>query len=73
MTEECLRTGDNAIVRFRFVSHPEYIPPGRKLLLRDGRTKAIGTVLSIPLPSEQLTTKPSKPKKLKICQPKQVI
>lgn len=73
MSKEFLRTGDKEQVRFRFISYPEYIRPGQKLLLREGRTKAMGTVLSIPLPSEQLSAKPTKPKKLKYRKHSQVI
>eukprot|EP01002_Notosolenus_urceolatus_P014734 NODE_651_length_1881_cov_16.310590_g523_i0.p1 GENE.NODE_651_length_1881_cov_16.310590_g523_i0~~NODE_651_length_1881_cov_16.310590_g523_i0.p1 ORF type:complete len:597 (-),score=148.87 NODE_651_length_1881_cov_16.310590_g523_i0:91-1764(-) len=46
LTDEssCLRTGDKAIVRFRFLYRPEYIQPGAKLIFREGRTKGVGTV-----------------------------
>uniref|UniRef100_A0A1Y1NEK5 GTP-binding protein 1 n=1 Tax=Photinus pyralis TaxID=7054 RepID=A0A1Y1NEK5_PHOPY len=45
MSEECLRTGDKAIVRFRFIKQPEYIVPGQRVVFREGRTKAVGNVL----------------------------
>lgn len=35
-----LRTGDRATVQFEFVSHPEFIKEGMKLLFREGKTKA---------------------------------
>lgn len=34
-----LRTGDRATVTFEFVSHPEFIKVGMKLLFREGKTK----------------------------------
>uniref|UniRef100_A0A6C0JR65 DOD-type homing endonuclease domain-containing protein n=1 Tax=viral metagenome TaxID=1070528 RepID=A0A6C0JR65_9ZZZZ len=39
-----LRTGDKAIVRFRFSYRPEYIKSGSRLLLSDGTVKIIGVV-----------------------------
>lgn len=44
MTSEHLRTGDKAIVRFRFIKNPEYLRPDMRMVFREGRTKAIGTV-----------------------------
>lgn len=34
-----LRTGDRATVRFEFISHPEFVKVGMKLLFREGKTK----------------------------------
>lgn len=45
MSKECLRTGDKAQVRFRFIKHPEYIRPQQRMVFREGRTKAVGNVL----------------------------
>ncbi|KAJ8250824.1 hypothetical protein COCON_G00227460 [Conger conger] len=39
-----LRTGEKAVVRFRFIKHPEYLKLGAKLLFREGVTKGIGHV-----------------------------
>lgn len=47
MSQECLRTGDKAIVHFRFIKHPEYIRPGQRMVFREGRTKAVGNVLAV--------------------------
>lgn len=47
MSEECLRTGDKAVVHFRFIKHPEYLKPGQRLVFREGRTKAVGNVLRV--------------------------
>ncbi|KAI1301734.1 GTP-binding protein 1 [Halotydeus destructor] len=44
MSSDCLRTGDKAQVRFRFMKTPEYIRLGQKMVFREGRTKAIGTI-----------------------------
>ena len=34
-----LRTGDRAVVEFEFISNPEFIKEGMKLLFREGKTK----------------------------------
>lgn len=47
MSQDCLRTGDKAIVHFRFIKHPEYIKPGQRMVFREGSTKAVGNVLRI--------------------------
>lgn len=47
MSKQCLRTGDRAAVRFRFIKTPEYLHSGVKLIFREGRTKAVGTVTAI--------------------------
>jgi GTPase len=45
--EKVLRTGDRAKVRFRFSHHPEYVKPGFRLLLAEGRVKIIGIIRKI--------------------------
>lgn len=42
-----LQTNDTASVLFRFLSHPEYLHVDMRLLLREGRTKAIGEITHI--------------------------
>lgn len=65
MSEECLRTGDKAKVRFRFIKYPEYLRPGQRLVFREGRTKAVGNVLAVPPPTGQVGVRLSqKPQKL---------
>lgn len=63
MNKDCLRTGDKANVKFRFIKHPEYIKVGQRMVFREGRTKAVGNVLK-PLPhtpaSNANRTKPAK-------------
>ena len=44
---ECLRTGDNAKVKFTFIRHAEYIEEGNTIFLRDGNTKGFGKVVEI--------------------------
>ncbi|KZT43641.1 P-loop containing nucleoside triphosphate hydrolase protein [Sistotremastrum suecicum HHB10207 ss-3] len=39
-----LRTGDRAKVEFEFITNPEYIKVGQKLLFREGKTKGLGVV-----------------------------
>ncbi|KAG8431401.1 hypothetical protein GDO86_018892 [Hymenochirus boettgeri] len=52
-----LRTGEKAVVRFRFIKHPEYLKPGTKLLFREGMTKGIGHVCNL----HGITTKKGNP------------
>ena len=42
-----IRTGDRAIVAFRFIQRPEYLAVGDRLLFREGRTKGLGIVKSV--------------------------
>jgi len=44
MNTESLRTGDKAIVKFRFMFRPEYIKIGERLIFREGRTKGLGVI-----------------------------
>ncbi|KAI0319165.1 P-loop containing nucleoside triphosphate hydrolase protein [Amylostereum chailletii] len=39
-----LRTGDRATVEFEFISHPEFVKKGMKLLFREGKTKGLGVI-----------------------------
>lgn len=56
--EERLRTGDKAEVHFAFISHPEYLRPGVRLIFREGKTKAVGTVNKI-VPYQPVLTNPT--------------
>ena len=47
VSQDNLRTGDKATVRFRFLYRPEYIAVGSKLIFREGRTKGLGTVTKV--------------------------
>ena len=45
--ENLLRSGDNKIVKFTFVYHPEFIEENMIFFFRDGTTKGVGEVLKI--------------------------
>ena len=47
MNREQLRTGDKAACRFRFMKAPEFLMTETKLIFREGRTKAVGTVTNL--------------------------
>jgi hypothetical protein len=47
LLKDKLRTGEKAVVRFRFLKHPEYLKVGAKLLFREGVTKGIGHVTDV--------------------------
>lgn len=42
-----LRTGDRAKVQFEFISHPEFVKEGMKLLFREGKTKGLGIITKL--------------------------
>ena len=44
MSLECLRTGDRATCRFRFIQRDEYMQVGTVFVFREGSTKGLGTV-----------------------------
>uniref|UniRef100_A0A8C1LW89 GTP-binding protein 2 n=1 Tax=Cyprinus carpio TaxID=7962 RepID=A0A8C1LW89_CYPCA len=48
-----LRTGEKAVVRFKFIKHPEYLKVGAKLLFREGVTKGIGQVTKLQPATEE--------------------
>ncbi|KAF6736950.1 GTP-binding protein 2 [Oryzias melastigma] len=45
--KEELRTGEKAVVLFKFIKHPEYLKVGAKVLFREGATKGIGHVTKL--------------------------
>ena len=47
MSKEHLRTGDKAVVHFRFLKNPEYLKLGTKFVFREGKTKAVGTIVEL--------------------------
>merc|ERR1719181_1951029 len=47
MSCELLRTGDKAIITFRFMFHGEYLKSGETVLFREGRTKGLGKIVEI--------------------------
>ncbi|KAI1732106.1 elongation factor tu GTP binding domain-containing protein [Ditylenchus destructor] len=59
MNKECLRTGDRDSVTLKFIRHPEYLRTGTRMVFREGRTKAVGTVRQIiPYTSQVAQQKP---------------
>ncbi|KAI0031724.1 P-loop containing nucleoside triphosphate hydrolase protein [Vararia minispora EC-137] len=42
-----LRTGDRATVQFEFISRPEFVKKGMKLLFREGKTKGLGVITNV--------------------------
>ncbi len=55
MDRELLRTGDKATCLFRFIKYPEYLRPDTRMVFREGRTKAVGSITTIipHIPGEQ--------------------
>ncbi|XP_013417602.1 GTP-binding protein 1 isoform X2 [Lingula anatina] len=47
MSTEHLRTGDKASVKFRFIKNPEYLRQNMRMVFREGRTKAVGTIVKL--------------------------
>lgn len=53
--QEELRTGEKAVVLFKFLKHPEYLKVGAKVLFIQGLTKGIGHVTKLqPLTQYQM-------------------
>lgn len=48
-----IRTGDRALVAFRFVQRPEYLTVGDRILFREGRTKGLGIVKRVGYNSKE--------------------
>lgn len=53
MDKDCLRTGDKATVHFRFIKTPEYLHIDQRLVFREGRTKAVGTITKVIVDGEE--------------------
>lgn len=53
-TSSALRTGDKALVRFRFLLRPEFLHVGTSFLFREGSTKGIGHVVRAKWSKEEL-------------------
>ena len=54
MDRVVLRTGDRAIVRFRFIMNPEYVKLGTRLIFREGRCKGIEKIVRLLTQEEPL-------------------
>ena len=46
-SENCLRTGDTSIVKFRFKKKPEFIQENKQIIFREGHTKGIGWITKL--------------------------
>lgn len=44
---ETLKTGERAIVKFRFMYFADYLLPGSTFIFREGRAKGIGKVIQV--------------------------
>ncbi|XP_056291868.1 GTP-binding protein 2-like [Pseudoliparis swirei] len=54
--KEELRTGEKAVVLFKFIKHPEYLKVGAKVLFRESVTKGIGHVTKLqPIAQNRLS------------------
>ncbi|KAL2101393.1 hypothetical protein ACEWY4_003154 [Coilia grayii] len=71
MNKDCLRTGDKASVHFRFIKTPEYLHADQRLVFREGRTKAVGTITKL-LQSTNNQPSNSKPPQIKMLSTKKV-
>jgi GTPase len=49
--QDVIRTGDRALVRFRFIHAPEFLKKGMRFVFRDGQAKGIGKVVRIIPPT----------------------
>ncbi|VDN01041.1 unnamed protein product [Thelazia callipaeda] len=47
MNKSTLRTGDRDLVTFKFIKNPEYLRVGSRMVFREGRTKAVGTIVRV--------------------------
>ena len=47
MNKTSLRTNERARVKFRFISRPEYLTIGSRLIFREGATKGLGEITTI--------------------------
>ncbi|XP_053545412.1 GTP-binding protein 1 [Bombina bombina] len=65
MSKDCLRTGDKATVHFRFIKTPEYLHIDQRLVFREGRTKAVGTITKLLQSTNNLPMN-SKPQQVKM-------
>ncbi|KAI9223318.1 hypothetical protein BC828DRAFT_403261 [Blastocladiella britannica] len=61
MNTPVLRSGERALVRFKFLSHPEYIREGSRVLFREGRTKGVGKITKVYPPGEVIPTYTNSP------------
>lgn len=56
INKDHLKMGDKGYVQFRFMYRPEYLKPGSALMMREGRTKGLGTVCTVTRTSKSTKT-----------------
>ena len=54
MDKEYMRLQDKGTIRFRFMHRPEFLKEGTTILFREGRTKGLGVITKIHLPSKDM-------------------
>uniref|UniRef100_A0A7S3JLX6 Uncharacterized protein n=1 Tax=Euplotes harpa TaxID=151035 RepID=A0A7S3JLX6_9SPIT len=59
ISKEHLRMGDKGYVHFRFMYRPEYIKEGSAIMMREGRTKGLGSVCTVVRSSQTTKAKGS--------------
>jgi GTPase len=57
INKDHLKMGDKGYVHFKFMYRPEYLKEGAALMMREGRTKGLGTICSVVRPSKTKKTK----------------
>uniref|UniRef100_A0A1I7ZAY0 Tr-type G domain-containing protein n=1 Tax=Steinernema glaseri TaxID=37863 RepID=A0A1I7ZAY0_9BILA len=65
LDKDVLRTGDRGIATFKFIRQPEYLRVGTKMVFREGRTKAVGTIVKIFPHQSAIAAKSSRHQKKK--------
>ncbi len=56
--KDLLKTGDSALVKFRFICSPEYIHEGAEFLFREGRTSGMGQIVKLyPFSNKEVKVK----------------
>lgn len=58
-----LKLGDEAIVNFRFIGHPEFVETNSTFFFREGTTRGIGTVKDVIPLSEDPNKEPGSPRR----------
>ena len=61
LEQDHLRAGDKSLIVMRFARGPEYLHVGARLIFREGRTKAVGTLTRIIETPQQEYVFPSQP------------
>jgi hypothetical protein len=57
--KDSLRTRDRAKVRFKFLYRPEYLKPGMRMIIREGRIKGIGVIRNLDIDTKLFESEPN--------------